>query len=375
MTRDGAGVHQPQKGSLAEWNAFRGVLPGLAIGRIALHWFDQIGEMVRSQISTNPDSFWGLFRRPEDGPHTLEGFYGQLLLNAEGHRALVDRTLDRLRPPVELLAKAGTRPDAAYMWCAVAKKKAALMQATIRSELQYLSGIPYFASLATEDGMRIGRGLGMLPVTPDDDRAGGLFKLPAILPTIRMSGANSVIEVKVVKTAEELDQTKTIRAATFVGEQNCPFAEEFDGNDFSAQHVIGYVDGEPAATMRIRYFATFVKFERYAVLKRFRETGVKDDLIAFAVDLVNRKGYTQIYFHAEARLSEFWQQRGFNKFPRDTEIRFSDHSYIEIWKTLPAHPDALTMFSDPMVLNRPEGQWEVEGILEKSAGRLPTRPG
>jgi predicted GNAT family N-acyltransferase len=382
MTHD-FGVNQPPKGSEAEWNRFRGISPGLAIGRVALHWFDEIGEIVRARISpntasaetmrrvqsVNSDSFWGLFRREEGGVHRLEGFYGQLLLSEAGHAALVGRTLNRVDPPRECLAPAGTRPDAAYMWCAVAKKKAALMQATIASELQYLSGIPYYAALATEDGLKIGRQLGMKPVTPQDDRAGGLFKLPPVLPRMQMSISNSIIRVKVVETAEELDHAKTIRAATFMSEQDCPFNEEFDGNDFSAQHIVGYVNDEPAATIRIRYFAAFVKFERYAVLKRFRKTGVKDELLGFAADLVRRKGYTQIYFHAEARLTDFWSERGFSKFPRDTKIRFSDHEYIEIWKALAPHPDPLTMNSDPMVLNRPEGRWEVEGVLDKSAVR------
>jgi len=382
MTHE-SGVNQPAKGSEAEWNRFKPISPGLAIGRIGLHWFEEIGEIVRERISPNtasaetmrrvqahnPDSFWGLFRREEGAPHRLEGFYGQLLLSPKGHGALVNRSLNRIDPPADALARAGERPDAAYMWCAVAKKKAALMQATIASELQYLSGIPYYAALATEDGLKIGRNLGMKPVTPEDDRAGGLFRLPPVLPRMQMSGSNSMIRIKVVETAAELDQAKMIRAATFVSEQDCPFGEEFDGNDFSAQHIVGYVNEEPAATIRIRYFATFVKFERYAVLKRFRKTGVKDELLGFAADLVRRKGYTKIYFHAEARLTGFWRERGFDKFPREAGIRFSDHDYIEIWKTLSPHPDPLTMDSDPMVLNRPEGRWDVEGILDRSAVR------
>ncbi len=51
-----------------------------------------------------------------------------------------------------------------------------------------------------------------------------------------------------------------------------PYEEEFDGNDFSSTHLLGYVGDEPAGCLRIRYFASFAKIERLAVRHEFRHT-------------------------------------------------------------------------------------------------------
>ena len=62
-------------------------------------------------------------------------------------------------------------------------------------------------------------------------------------------------------------QCFALRAAVFMGEQACPYGEEFDGNDYAATHIIMYVDGEPAGSMRLRWFQSFCKFERCVVLR------------------------------------------------------------------------------------------------------------
>ena len=61
-----------------------------------------------------------------------------------------------------------------------------------------------------------------------------------------------------------------IRGAIYMAEQRCPFEEEFDGNDFSATHLICHKNGEPVGCMRIRYFAGFAKLERLAVRQEGR---------------------------------------------------------------------------------------------------------
>ena len=64
-----------------------------------------------------------------------------------------------------------------------------------------------------------------------------------------------VVTIKLASTSDELMQCYMLRAAVFMGEQHCPYWEEFDGNDYTASHIIVYVDGEPAASMRVRWFA------------------------------------------------------------------------------------------------------------------------
>ncbi|MBI3675311.1 MAG: GNAT family N-acetyltransferase [Proteobacteria bacterium] len=157
-------------------------------------------------------------------------------------------------------------------------------------------------------------------------------------------------------------------------EQSCPYDEEFDGNDRTGSHIIGYVDGEPAATIRIRYFADFVKLERLAVLPRFRRTLIAKEVIEAAVNFCRRKGYRTIYGHAQKRLVPFWTRFGFQPLAKNYRLIFSDHEYVEMWGEVDPHPNPLTMHSDPYVLVRPEGYWDEPGALDRSAARPVTSP-
>ncbi len=330
---------------------------------------------LRAAREHNVDSFWGIFTRGEDQRHNLAGYYGFLLLNEMGHRALLDRTFDTKCPRLELVAGTGERPAAIYLWGVIAEKLTRVAGPEIARQMAYLhSGLPLYATLATDAGYKAAKKSGYLPVTNDDDRLGGLFisrqyvseqtsEAPAIKP---------LTNVVAVSRADQLIQAISIRAAVFMTEQRCPFEEEFDENDYCATHLLGFVDCEPAATMRLRYFGDFVKFERMAVLAHFRQTAIKHEIVHFAFEMTRKKGFRQCYGHAQRRLLDFWRGFGFEVFPRDAEIRFSDCEYVEIWKQFAPHDDPMTMHSDPMVLNRPEGRWSVPGALDRSTLRRAT---
>ncbi len=181
------------------------------------------------------------------------------------------------------------------------------------------------------------------------------------------------ILVKVVSTTEELIQAFVVRAAVFMAEQRCPYGEEFDGNDFTATHLIGYVDGEPAGTLRLRYFADFAKAERAAVRREFRGHGLNRQLLDFAVGLVQRKGYTRLYGSAQKRLLDYWRGLGFEPLPKP-EFHFSDHEYVPILRLVVTDEAALDEGAPDMILNRREGEWDRPGVLEMSQSRSPTNP-
>jgi predicted GNAT family N-acyltransferase len=165
-----------------------------------------------------------------------------------------------------------------------------------------------------------------------------------------------------------------IRAAVFMIEQICPYAEEFDGNDYAGAHVLGTVNGEPAAVLRIRYFANFVKLERLAVLPRFRRTLIAISVVEHALEICRRKGYRKMYGQSQTRLVSFWERFGFKPMTKNKRLVFSDHEYVEIVGDITPHSDPLTPDSDPHMLIRPEGQWDKPGVLDLSAERPPTNP-
>ena len=121
-----------------------------------------------------------------------------------------------------------------------------------------------------------------------------------------------VVTIKLASTSDELMQCYALRAAVFMGEQQCPYWEEFDGNDYSASHVMLYVDGEPGASMRIRWFAGFAKLERAVILKRYRSMGLFLPFVDWVKEFARKKGYPRAYLHSQTAW-KIMERGGFRK--------------------------------------------------------------
>ena len=61
------------------------------------------------------------------------------------------------------------------------------------------------------------------------------------------------ITVRLARDPNDLMLVTAIRSAVYLAEQDCPFDEEFDGNDMVAAHFIGYIGNEPAGCLRVRW--------------------------------------------------------------------------------------------------------------------------
>lgn len=180
------------------------------------------------------------------------------------------------------------------------------------------------------------------------------------------------LSFRVARGIEDILQVYAVRSIVFVNDQQCPFAEEFDGNDFASTHILGFLGEEPVATMRLRFFADFAKIERVAVRKEYRKHQVAVHMIRFAIGICTKKGYTRLYGHLEKRLMRFWRHFGFVERPdheRRERLVFSDREYVEAYCDLEADPDRVTFHSPAYVINRPEGDWDRPGVLDYSSTR------
>ena len=185
------------------------------------------------------------------------------------------------------------------------------------------------------------------------------------------------LEVSVCRTLDDILQAISVRALVYMGEQACPYDEEYDGNDFAgATHLILRRNGQPIGTLRIRWFAEFAKTERVAVRREYRRGRATLMLIMAAKALAERKNYKTLLGYGQVRLIPFWEQY-FNARirPGREGFAFSDHDYVEMVVEGAPPPDALTLESDPMVLLRPEGAWDEAGVLDRSAARPATNLG
>lgn len=344
--------------------------------------------IVQKVVSANPDSLWAISRKSRYDWRTQkgEGFIAFLMLNARGHRALIDGTLDCLAPDMSLLTGQNEKPDAIYIWAIYAP---GVLAAGVPLVLEKVS-TPLYASAnlyakAVTDaghefletvGFRLGARLGDVfnPRLHVFARGPVLAANRPAYDSYRPGEDAGRAAVTVVRNLEDFHKVMAIRSAVYISEQECPYEEEFDGNDFAATHLIGYVGDEPVATLRLRFFADFAKLERVAVRHEFRNTRISFELIKAAIALGRVKGYRRLYGHARKRLTSFWTRFGFRTFEGGSELVFSDHDYVEMVLEMDRDPDAITLGADPYVIIRPEGRWHAPSVLEKSASRPLTRP-
>ena len=177
-------------------------------------------------------------------------------------------------------------------------------------------------------------------------------------------------EVGMVRTLDDYQKAMAIRALTYLGEQDCPYDEEYDGNDLCASHVLAYADGQPIATLRLRWFSGFGKIERVSILPPYRGSGVVKVMLAAAMEVSARKGYRRMLAQIQTRLWPLWSKTLNCRMMDDhPNFYFSDFEYCEIEISIAAHPDAIRSTTDPLTIIRPEGDWDRPGVLDASASR------
>ena len=342
-------------------------------------------ETVCGVLRHNPNCIWAISRNHKYDPTAPEGegFIALLPLKKSALLQLATNTLDTGHPDLAQVTRPGERPAGIYVWATYAPGVLAAAVALVLDKLECpdYAGVDLFTRPNTPAGYRFNEVLGLkrgAKIGPIF--APHLYTFPRsndgapLYDSYNSDVGHREITVTVARTFEDLMRVAALRSAVYIGEQECPYEEEFDGNDLAATHLIGYVGSEPAGCMRIRYFADFAKIERLAVRKEYRNTRLSFQLVKAGIKLCQMKGYRRLYGHSQKRLVNFWSRFGFRPLEGAKEFAFSDFDYVEIVADIERDPESITIGADPYVIIRPEGRWHVPGVLERSAHRQVTRP-
>jgi predicted GNAT family N-acyltransferase len=360
-------------------------LAGLVVkGRASIPGLTDIS-VVQRVLKHNPNSIWAIARKRKYDPSVPfgEGFFAFLHLNMKGLLQLATNTLDTSNPDLTLLAGPNERPAGIYTWAALAPGMLAGGIALVLQQLETATyaGVDIYSRPNTPEGFRFNETLGLKKgVKVGPVYAPNLYTFPRSVPcaplydSYHRNAGEREVTVTIARTFEDLMRVASLRSAVYIGEQECPYEEEFDGNDLASTHLIGYVGNEPAGCLRIRFFADFAKIERLAVRKEYRNTRLSFQLVRAGIQLCQMKGYRRLYGHAQKRLVNFWGRFGFRPLEGAKEFVFSDFDYVELVANIEKDPQSIQIGADPYVMIRPEGRWHVPGILERSAGRQVTRP-
>jgi len=355
----------------------------LAEARLSIPGLAETAEVVKL-LRYNPEYVWALARRSKFDPAAPvgEGFIAMLPLNMLGLQHLALGTFDAGSPDIRLLAKPNERPAGVYLWGVYAPGSLVAGMALFMETMATprYAGVDIYSRPNTEVGRRFNHGMGFVKGTKIGDiDAPNVWKFSRAVPAplydsyVPNSGAKG-IGITIARNFDDLMRVAAIRNSVYIGEQECPYEEEYDGNDLSATHLLAYIGDEPVGCMRLRFFADFAKFERVAVRKEYRKSRAAIQLIHAGLKYCQKKGYARVLGHAQSRLVSFWTRFGFRPMENRKHFVFSDYDYIEMVAELERDPDAITLRTDPYVAIRPEGRWHLSGILERSSSRPVSGP-
>lgn len=355
----------------------------IAEARHSIPGLTETSEIVKI-LHHNPELMLVTARKSkfDAGASAGESLIAFLPLNMLGLQHLALGTFNAAKPDLRLFAKSHEKPAGVYLWCVYAPGPLAASMALLMERLSSdrYDGVNIYARLATDEGKHFSEVLGFTQgIVVGDIEAPNVWifsrkpHTPLYDSYIPKAGTHEV-SVTVVRTLEDMMRVSSIRNAVYIGEQECPYEEEYDGNDLAATHLLAYIGDEPIGSLRLRFFAGFAKIERLAIRKEFRKSKAAFQLVRASFKFCQKKGYGRIYAHSQSRLVDFWHRFGFHEMEGGRPFVFSDFDYVEMVADLEPDPDALTLGADPYILIRPEGRWHVPGILERSATRAVTRP-
>ena len=359
-------------GATASWNRFRERIDVEPVKRCELkEAYDAISaridgvaeyEVFLEAIERSIATVW---RMTLSGSRGTPGYMIVLPITRDGEELLLAGELDTRRPGAHVIATRADQISAVYLWalCGPPLTFPGGLNVLDRYSTEEFQGISVYCRPVSDDVRGVFKKTGFEDfTTAKGDRLMRMARPKLVQPARPTEGAE--LRIDVCRTLNDLHRVFAIRAMTYMAEQDCPFDEEFDGNDLCATQLIGYVEGEPVSCVRLRYFGDFVKVERLAVVKKHRGTDVACETARAAVEFGRRKGFTKFYGHSTDRVAPLWQEVGFRHVVASEAFEFSGASYREMVLETERHAEALTTRSGALCLIRPEGEWDRPGVLE-----------
>ncbi len=113
-------------------------------------------------------------------------------------------------------------------------------------------------------------------------------------------------------TEADISACLALRHTVFCLEQGVPEADEQDGRDAEAHHLLARRDGNPVGTLRLRILGDAIKIERVCVAQAARGTGLGAALTEAALALGQTlPGVRQARLGAQVPVIAFYEKLGF----------------------------------------------------------------
>ncbi|MFT4881633.1 MAG: putative GNAT family N-acyltransferase [Salinirussus sp.] len=125
--------------------------------------------------------------------------------------------------------------------------------------------------------------------------------------------AVTTYDVRTVPGDGAIADAHAVRRAVFIEGQGVSEAEEIDGRDADAFHVVVYdrEDGRPVGTTRLREVDSHAKVERVAVRAAYRGAGLGRTLMDIVEGRARRNGHDEAVLHAQTDVEGFYRALGY----------------------------------------------------------------
>jgi predicted GNAT family N-acyltransferase len=115
-----------------------------------------------------------------------------------------------------------------------------------------------------------------------------------------------------IEVTQDIPTCQALRRVVFIDEQGVSEAEEVDGLDGKAIHLLAWEGDCPLGTARLLVKGATGKIGRVCVLPEVRGTGLGAALIAAALDELRRvPGVTEAYLGSQSHATGFYETLGF----------------------------------------------------------------
>ena len=115
-----------------------------------------------------------------------------------------------------------------------------------------------------------------------------------------------------IAVTEDLATCQVLRRTVFIEEQNVPEADEVDGRDAGAVHLLARVDGRAVGTARLLVSGDSGKIGRVCVLAEMRGKGIGARLIEAAVrEFAANPAIGKVKLSAQINALTFYERLGF----------------------------------------------------------------
>jgi predicted GNAT family N-acyltransferase len=121
-----------------------------------------------------------------------------------------------------------------------------------------------------------------------------------------------------IEETRDIAACLSVRRAVFTVEQGIAEADDVDGRDSEAIHLLARMGDRPVGTLRILVSGDTGKIGRLSVLPECRGQGIGGALLDRAVKrLASKHGVTRAYLSAQSYAIPFYEARGFRPYGED----------------------------------------------------------